>query len=75
MPKNQYQEVADTLRTGIIDGEYPPGSRLPSRRELREKFKVSGSVLDKAMLLLRQEQLVETLIGVGVFVTRPAPQE
>ncbi len=68
MPKYPYQQVADALRDKIRDGTYPPEARLPSRRELCAQFGVSDIVIGKAMMILRQEGLVQSLPGVGVFV-------
>jgi GntR family transcriptional regulator len=68
VPKQRYEEIADDLRSRIASGQYPPGSRLPSRRELGIEFGVSDTVLDKAFLILRGEGRVETLAGVGVYV-------
>ena len=72
MPRQQrYEQVADDLKSRIESGEYPPGSKLPSRSELCQIYDVSESVADKAMMLLRRERLTETLPGVGVFVKEP----
>lgn len=68
MPQQRYEEVAADLRRKIESGEYPPGSRLPSRAELRTIYQISDTVSDKALWILRQLGLVETLPGVGVFV-------
>lgn len=68
MPKQRYEEIADDLRARIESGAYPPGSRMPSRRELGEQYGVSDTVLDKAFMILRVEGRVETLAGVGVYV-------
>jgi DNA-binding GntR family transcriptional regulator len=68
MPKQRYEEVADVLRGRIADGTYPPGAKLPSRRELRDEFQASDTVIDKAMMILRVGDLTESLPGVGVFV-------
>lgn len=73
MPKQRYEEVADDLRQKIQSGEYPPGSRMPSRADLRKIYTISDTVSDKAMWLLRQDGLVETLPGVGVYVTEKPP--
>jgi DNA-binding GntR family transcriptional regulator len=74
MPRYPYEQVADDLRSRIGPGrEFPPGSQLPSRAELREHYGLSNIVIDGAMRLLRQEGLTEALPGVGVFVReRPA---
>lgn len=68
VPKQRYEEVADDLRAKITSGVYPSGSRLPSRRQLGELYGVSDTVLDKAFFILRAAGLVETLVGVGVYV-------
>jgi len=68
MPLQQYEQVAADLRDKILSGKYAPGSKLPSRAQMREIYGVSDTVLDKAMFLLRTEKLTETLPGVGVYV-------
>lgn len=68
MPQQQYERVAAELRQRIATGVYPPGGKLPSRRELREEFDASDTVIDKAMLILRIGGLTESLAGIGVFV-------
>ncbi len=71
MPKQRYEEVADDLRAKIESGVYPPGSKLPSRKEMREIYAISDTVSDRAMLVLRLAGLVESLPGVGVYVRTP----
>jgi len=68
----RYEEIADDLRQRIAAGEFPPGSRLPSRRELIEQYKVTEPVIDRAMQILRVLNIVETLPGVGVYVRETA---
>lgn len=71
MPAQRYEQVAEDLRRKIQSGEYPPGSRLPSRAHLMRHYGVSDTVIGKAMMLLRVEGLTETLAGVGVIVVEP----
>lgn len=74
MPQYTYQRVYDDLRSRIgPDKEFPPGAALPSRRQLRERYDVSDVVIDRAMWMLRQEGLTETLQGVGVYVVEELP--
>lgn len=68
-----YQQLAERLRAGIRDGTYPPGSKLPSRAQLRAQYECSDIVVGAAMRLLRQDGLIETLPGVGVYVADPLP--
>ena len=67
-PRYRYEEIADDLQKRIADGEFPPGSRLPSRRVLIEQYEVTEPVIDRAMQVLRIKQITETLPGVGVYV-------
>ncbi|MFV2012092.1 MULTISPECIES: winged helix-turn-helix domain-containing protein [Micromonosporaceae] len=71
MPKQQYQVLADELRAKIESGEWPPGTKLPSRSQLCREYDVSDTVVGKAMMILRATGLTETLEGVGVFVAEP----
>jgi GntR family transcriptional regulator len=64
-----YQQVAGALRKDIRRGRYGPGDQLPSERELRERFNVSGGTIKAALVQLRAEGLVVSYQGRGVFVT------
>lgn len=68
MPKYQYQEIADDLEQKILGGVYPPGSKLPSRSALVDEYGVSEPTIDRAMMVLRFKNLIESLPGVGVYV-------
>lgn len=64
-----YREVADDLAARIGAGEYPPGSRLPSYAQLASLYSVSVSTISRAVGLLRYQELVAGVQGVGLFVT------
>jgi GntR family transcriptional regulator len=64
--------VASALRKDIRSGHYDPGEALPSERELRERFGVSGGTIRGALAMLRAEGLVTSHQGRGVFVTEQA---
>jgi GntR family transcriptional regulator len=69
-----YSQVADALREDIRAGRYAPGAQIPSERELRERFGVSGNTVRAAIVALRAEGLVTSHQGRGVFVQdQPAP--
>ncbi len=72
MVQQQYERVAAELRARIESGAYPPGSQMPTRRQLREEFGASDTVIDKAMMILRAAGLTETLAGVAVYVAPAA---
>jgi DNA-binding GntR family transcriptional regulator len=63
-----YNDVAVELRSQIAQGDYAPGSRLPSLSELVEQFDVSAITIRRALGELMHEGLVEGHQGLGVFV-------
>jgi DNA-binding FadR family transcriptional regulator len=70
-----FQQVADQLRELIVQGELPPGARLPSEAELGVQFGVSRSTVREALRMLASQHLITTSRGVGggSFVTHPDP--
>jgi DNA-binding GntR family transcriptional regulator len=69
----KYRQIADDLRARIEGGEYPPGSRLPSKAELMSRFGVALNTVDNAIRVLRDLGLAETRQGLGTFVSDPLP--
>ncbi|GJH35850.1 GntR family transcriptional regulator [Paraburkholderia hospita] len=65
-----YDRVRDALHARILDGTYPPGSRLPTEHELCESHGVSRITIRQALERLRQEGWVEKIHGQGTFVQR-----
>lgn len=63
-----YAEIAADLRQRIADGEYPPGSELPSYRELAKLYSCSVSTITRALSLLRHDGIAVGEQGRGVFV-------
>ena len=67
-----YASMAATIRADIRTGFRPPGSKLPSERELAEEWGVSRIVARQAVNVLRTEGLVYGVRGKGVFVAEQA---
>jgi DNA-binding GntR family transcriptional regulator len=63
-----YRRIANALRLRISDGTYMAGDRLPSEADLVREFGVSRMTARHAIEILRQEGLVESQHGRGVFV-------
>jgi GntR family transcriptional regulator len=70
-PVPLYQQIKDTLRSGILDGKYPPRSRMPSESELQEMFEVSRITIRQALGDLQKEGLIFKVHGKGSFVSQP----
>lgn len=66
-----YQQVADQIRGLIRAGPFPPGSRLPSERELAAQLGVSRPSLREALIALEIDGSVEIRMGSGVYVCAP----
>ena len=66
--KHLYQRIVDEIAARIESGELPPGSKLPSSRELQEQYDTSHMTVRTAVTILRDRGLVESISGVGVFV-------
>lgn len=62
------QTVVAGLKSRILDGSLPPGTKLPSEAELIEEYAVSRTVVREAVTRLRAEGLIETFQGRGSFV-------
>ncbi len=60
--------VADEIRNWIAAGKLAPGDKLPTERELSEKYQVSRVVVREATSRLRHEGLAVAHQGKGVFV-------
>jgi GntR family transcriptional regulator len=64
----KYQQIADELRERIESGEAPPGSKLPTERQLRQRYGASRNTVRDAIKKLVTQGLVETHAGRGTFV-------
>ncbi|MGH2613641.1 MAG: FadR/GntR family transcriptional regulator [Thermomicrobiales bacterium] len=62
------ERVAQQIERFIVDGGLQPGDRLPSGRDLTERYGVSRTAVRDAIAILEQRGLVETWPGSGVFV-------
>mgnify|MGYP003976553149 FL=1 len=63
-----YIQIREHFQNGIQAEHYPVHTRLPSERQLAERFKVSRMTVTKALKELEQQGLVYTQIGKGTFV-------
>lgn len=63
------QQIAKLLTETIRNGTFPPGSGLPSEKQISTDFSVSRSVVREAISILKYDGLVETKQGSGVFVS------
>ncbi|HLV35868.1 MAG TPA: GntR family transcriptional regulator [Spirillospora sp.] len=72
-----YRQIADILVKRIRAGQYSPGERLPSDRELSAEFGHNRHTVRRALDVVEELQLITRHQGKGTFVVRtlPAPPE
>lgn len=61
-------QLTAVIRKRIGDGTYPPGSKLPTARELADEFDISARTVTDALRTLRESGEVIGVRGRGVFV-------
>jgi DNA-binding transcriptional regulator YhcF (GntR family) len=70
-PKTAVQRVADAVR--YWSERLGGGASLPSQEELAEQFSVSRDTVQKALKVLQEEGLVDSIRGSGTFVAGAVP--
>ena len=75
MPEMQaHVDTVTGLRDFIKAGEYRPGDRLPSERDLIGRLAISRSALRKAFDVLEREGCIWRHVGKGTFIASTEPQ-
>ncbi len=64
-----YIQIMQKVRDAIASGEWKPGSKIPSVRELAGAFEVNPNTMQRAMLELEREGLLVSERTAGRFVT------
>lgn len=68
-----YEVVADQIQQQITSGALPPGSKLPSTRELSESYGVGRSTVREALSALKAKGLLQIRQGEGAYVINAEP--
>ncbi len=63
-----YLQLAALLRSMIESGEVPPDRPLPSVKSMMQTYGVAQGTAERAVRILKDEGLVRTVIGKGVYV-------
>ena len=63
-----YSKISNKILDLINSGEFSAGSRLPTERELADRFKVSRPTIREAIIALEVKEIVTIKAGSGVFV-------
>ncbi|MFE7657315.1 GntR family transcriptional regulator [Streptomyces bottropensis] len=74
-PRPPYVQTADALRKQIQDGKLAPGAKLPSARDLQAQYGIANSTAQNALRVLKEEGLIYSVQGRGVFVRQLSPRD
>ena len=64
-----YAQLVEQIQLRIVSGQYPPGVRLPSVRELAAEASVNPNTMQRALAELERHGLVYTQRTSGRFIT------
>ncbi len=70
-----YQQIADYVCGKILQGEWPPGSRILSVRELGAKLEVNSNTVLRGYDFLQQQAIIVNKRGVGYFSTSDSKEK
>ena len=73
-----YEQVLYAARKAIISGDLAPGDLFPSVRALSAEYRINPNTVQKALVALRNEGLIESIPGIGNRVTaapKPTPRQ
>jgi len=67
-PVPPYKQIAEIIRQRIASGRYPKGTRIPTESEMVATWEVARTTARRAIALLREEGLVDTVPQRGTYV-------
>ncbi|MFI8524778.1 GntR family transcriptional regulator [Promicromonospora sukumoe] len=70
-----YRQIAGELRARILAGDLRPGDRVPSVRQIAQRWGVAVATATRVTAVLRDEGLVEARVGSGTVVSALAGRE
>lgn len=70
-----YRQIADTIRQDILNQLLAPGDRLPSVRDMAERWECTVGTVQRAYEELAQAGIVVSRAGQGTHVTATSPVE
>ena len=64
-----FKQVLDRILLSVLNGEYPPGSKLPTVRDVAVAAEVNPNTVQRAMTAAEETGLIRTRRGDGHYVT------
>lgn len=72
---SRYATIRGDLQSAILSGRWPPGHKVPSERELVERYGCARMTVNKALSELAAAGLIDRHRRAGSFVAKPASEE
>ena len=69
-PRPIYEQIQSELRRLMLTGALPPGSRLPSVRELAGQLAINPNTIQRAYRELETDGYILSVAGKGSFVAQ-----
>ena len=73
--KPLFQQVADQITEGILNGSYTEQEQIPSTTEISKSYQINPATVLKGMNLLVDQELIEKKRGLGMFVVAGAQEK
>lgn len=73
-PRPPYKQVANALRAAILTHKFKAGEKLPSQNDLSTQYGVARMTIQQSLRVLRDEGLIVSRVGSGVYVREQADQ-
>ena len=70
-----YLQLAAILREQIESGQIPVHRAIPSKKALVQQYEVAPGTVERALGIRKDEGLIETVAGRGLYVTAPEDRE
>jgi GntR family transcriptional regulator len=67
-----FLQIADTITEKVVSGEFPPGEKIPSVRELAAVMGVNPNTVMRTYSELQAMNIIENQRGIGYFVSQEA---
>ncbi|MEV7555067.1 TetR/AcrR family transcriptional regulator C-terminal domain-containing protein [Amycolatopsis sp. NPDC089917] len=68
-PEPLYLRIAGEIEARIRSGDLQPGERLPSIRQIADRWRIAIATATRVLATLRENGLVETKVGSGTVVS------
>ena len=65
-----YEQIVEKFRILILKNALPPGSRMPSVRQLAMELSINPNTIQRAYMELEQDGLIYPVKGKGILLRR-----